>query len=302
MKHLLISPEGDSLPATPAALRRRLGLDGDDDAIGRIVRDLGFMELRYCDNRLLIVGRPRVISPLAVAGLGQKVARWRVSRVGLSILDDGWSASVHASVADAIARLRGLCRERSIDPGWSFFDARPLRLDEPRRRGLRADAPARRRMADARGRDGLRHAPAAPVARRRGQFLRRAPFARQRERHHRAFASPGAAVDELVDAPRRDRSEEPAGQALHRLGHPRVSRCAGDRPPPARTDPRRAALSRAGHAALRLRSADPSVAHAAERADRHRVSIVRQVAAFSLPGKGLQDETSRAPGRSTATT
>jgi hypothetical protein len=130
MKHLLISPEGDSLPATPAALRRRLGLDPGSGAISRIVRDLGFIELRYRDNRLLIVGRPRVISPLAVAALGQKVARWRVGRVGLSVLDDGWSASVHASVADAIARLRQLCRELSIDPGWSFFDAKPLRLDE----------------------------------------------------------------------------------------------------------------------------------------------------------------------------
>ncbi|MBX6366785.1 MAG: hypothetical protein IRZ04_02320 [Rhodospirillales bacterium] len=130
MKHLLISPEGDSFPATPAALQRRLGLDAGSGVISRAVRDLGFIELRYRDNRLLITGRPRVISPLAVAGLGQKVARWRVGRVGLSVLDDGWSTSVHASVAGAIARLRRLCRELSIDPGWSLFDATPLRLDE----------------------------------------------------------------------------------------------------------------------------------------------------------------------------
>lgn len=130
MKHLLISPEGDSLPATAAVIGRRLGLDAGNEAISRVVRDLGFVELRYRDNRLRITGRPRVMSPLAVAGLAQKVARWRVARVGLSILEEGWGASIHASVAGALSRLRRLCRELSIDPGWSFFDAKPLRLDE----------------------------------------------------------------------------------------------------------------------------------------------------------------------------
>lgn len=134
MKHLLIGPEGESFPATAAAIERRLGFAiGMVSLVEYVVRNMGFIELRFGQGRLRIAARPRLVSPEAVAGLAKTVARWRVGGIALSLLlGDGWNASIHATVAGALAQLRRTCREASTHPGWSLFEARKLQLNDLR--------------------------------------------------------------------------------------------------------------------------------------------------------------------------
>jgi hypothetical protein len=130
MKHLLIGSEGESFPATAAAVERRLGFTvAMVGTVEYVVRNMGFVELRFDAGRLRVAARPRLVSPLAVAGLAATVARWRVGRVALSLLGDGWTFSIHATVAGALGELRRVCRETSTHPGWSLFEAKKLRLD-----------------------------------------------------------------------------------------------------------------------------------------------------------------------------
>lgn len=130
MKHLLIGSEGESFPATAAAVERRLGFAvGMVGMVEYVVRNMGFIELRFDEGRLRVAARPRLVSPLAVSGLAARVARWRVGRVALSLLGDGWTSSIHATVAGALGELRCACRETSTHPGWSLFVAKTLRLD-----------------------------------------------------------------------------------------------------------------------------------------------------------------------------
>jgi hypothetical protein len=131
MKHLLIGPEGDSFPATVAAIERRLGFTVPAvDLVAYLVRNMGHVEIRFEDGRLRIAARPRFLSPLALAGVVDAAARWPIARVALSLLDAGWGASIHPSLAAAVAELRRICRARSTHPGWSFFETRRLQLDD----------------------------------------------------------------------------------------------------------------------------------------------------------------------------
>jgi hypothetical protein len=131
MKHILIDPEGESLPATAAAVERRLGFGVTAvSLVEYVVRNMGFVEARFDEGRLRIAARPRLLSPLAVAGLADAVAPWNISRVALSMLEDGWSAVIHATAAGALAQLRHVCREVSSHTGWSLFESDKLRLDD----------------------------------------------------------------------------------------------------------------------------------------------------------------------------
>jgi hypothetical protein len=131
MKHVLIGPDGESFPATVTAIERRLGFTATaDELVEHLVRNMGHVEIRFDEGRLRIAAKPRLVSPLAVAGLVDVAAHWPVARVALLLLDLGWRASIHPSLAAAVAELRRVCRAESTDPGWSFFDARPLRLDD----------------------------------------------------------------------------------------------------------------------------------------------------------------------------
>lgn len=133
MKHVLIGPEGESFPATATVLARRLGFEvGAVSVVEYVVRNMGYIELRFDEARLRIAARPRLVSPVAVAGLADAVARWPIRRIALSLLGDGWNASIHATVAEALAQLRHVCRETSTHPGWSLFEAEKLRLDDLR--------------------------------------------------------------------------------------------------------------------------------------------------------------------------
>jgi hypothetical protein len=135
MKHLLIGPDGESIPATPAAIERRLGFRvGPVNLVEYAVRNMGCIELRF-DGQLRLAARPRLVSPEAVSGLAAAVSRWRVGRTGLSLLQDGWNPSIHPTLDDALDRLREACHETSTHPGWSLFESTPLRLDELDGRG-----------------------------------------------------------------------------------------------------------------------------------------------------------------------
>jgi hypothetical protein len=131
MKHVLISPEGERFPATAAAVQRRLGFDvAAVSMVEYVVRNMGFVELRFDRGRLRIAARPRLVSPFAVTGLADAVARWRISRIALSLLGDGWNATIHGTVAGALAQLRHACRETSTHPAWSLFESKKLQLDD----------------------------------------------------------------------------------------------------------------------------------------------------------------------------
>jgi hypothetical protein len=127
----LLVDDGTAFEPTPAALAHHLGVGvSNTDLVDYAVRNLGMVEVRFERDLLRLAARPALISPATLNGMQQLVAGWRGARVALMSFDGGaWQASIMGNAHDAVETLRALARQQSSHPGWSTFEATPVRLE-----------------------------------------------------------------------------------------------------------------------------------------------------------------------------
>jgi hypothetical protein len=131
-KRRLLVDDDIAFEPTPAALAQHLGVGvSNTDLVDYAVRNLGMVEVRFERDLLRLAARPALISPRTLEGMRQLVAGWRGARVALMSFDGGaWQASILGNARDAVEALRVLARRQSSHPGWSTFEATPIRLED----------------------------------------------------------------------------------------------------------------------------------------------------------------------------
>jgi hypothetical protein len=107
-------------------LRERLApVEIGDDLIARSLIELGYAALHITDRRVALFADAATLRPITFAGACDTLTTLRPERIALVVLGLAGGAEIFRELPVAIERLDRLCRERSLDPGWSSFASEP---------------------------------------------------------------------------------------------------------------------------------------------------------------------------------